>query len=147
MNQEISDWSGNSTKVIFQVSNQIFARIFSRSIIATDFSNGLFERGEKTVQAKNIKFCVGDSSQKFLWSLHVNQYNVISIRTFDWDHLGKIWYFSPVQFFILFQTSYYTSRYLSPISRKLWQKSGCSLEKWPYTAHTNFATFLFPPYS
>jgi len=34
----------------------------SSSVIGTDSCYGLFERGNKTVQAKNIKFCVGGPS-------------------------------------------------------------------------------------
>ena len=49
---------------------------FSSSVIGTDSCYGLFERGEKTVQAKNIKICVGGPSKKIVWAA---LYYIISI--------------------------------------------------------------------
>ena len=57
---------------------------FSSSVIGTDSCYGLFERGNKTVQAKNIKFCVGGPSCVGGGENHLHQYimySYIYIRT------------------------------------------------------------------
>ena len=51
-------------------------RVFSSSVIGTDPCYGLFEREKKTVQAKNIKFCVGGLSCVGGGKNHLHQYNV-----------------------------------------------------------------------
>ena len=43
-------------------------------MIGTDTCYGLFERGNKTVQAKNIKFCVGGPSCVGGGENHLHQY-------------------------------------------------------------------------
>ena len=57
---EKSNDSDEMYKIIAKVRVYIWYRptvtIFSGSVIRRDFSYGLFERGEKTVQAKNIRF-------------------------------------------------------------------------------------------
>ena len=66
----LTSMTGN-IKVACQTLDRPMGRIFSRSEIGTDSCYSLFERGEKTVQAKIIKFYVGSPKRNFVYLLRV----------------------------------------------------------------------------
>ena len=68
--------TGIFTKVTCQSCDRPTNRGFSSSEIGTDLCYGLFQRGNKTVQAKNIKFCVGGPSCVGGGENHIHQYDV-----------------------------------------------------------------------